>query len=1054
MKHAAADLNAAYRRRSFWLAVGVALAAGWLPAGTGAYSQEAAEKTTRVTSNQKSQNEQAAPAPPKRAGVQTQRQDRRKGGSPAPDSQGDQGAAPRPPIGPGPRVIKPGDLSIVPAAGGVRPAPPPGSDTARPGRSDSLFGKKGTPFSFDFRGSDIDNVLKLFSQASGMTIAKDPTLTGQVTIINPKQVTLDEAFKVLQSVLWVRGYSAVQKGNVLTIAALKDAIKTTQILNTDPSDPNKVDPRDQVMTQVIPLENVDADSLAKELQGLISTGANLIGSPETNSLVLTDTAGNVQRFIGLVDALDKASNKTELKIYPLKRAEASIIADMINNIYSKSGSGARPGGPQFPGQPPQPVPGGVPGQTGVRKPPVQALADTRTNSVLVVASQENQERIATDIIGRLDDDESNTLDTQIRKIKYADATTIANQVNQVLSNMHASPASGSSGNSSFYTRMFNTGSTGGDSSGTTQSSDPLGKVTADPRTNSVLITASPERMEKILQLIDRLDVFIPAETTTFVVPLKRANAQDVTAALGQAFGGNNNNGYTTNYINNFGGRGGNNNNNRRQPVNRRTNNSSVTGRSGRMAVPPGPPNPPDGDQQDPAAAGGPGGIPGVMTSNGFVPADNGDRQPAEESDTGTNKRTRQFPYDSGGFYGGGRYRGQGQGSAPQYGRDRQGNYVNLLQLYRNVNVTPSPGGDSIIVTTTPDNFEAVKKIIDELDVVQRQVMIEVIIAEVTLDSNQKLGWNLNATLQRLFRANNTLKGTINLPATDFGPVFSQNATGLQATITGVNYNSLVQALQSDSKIKVLSTPRIFTSNNQLGSINITRNIPYITSQDSGVFGGTTVSNTVQYLPVGFTLEVTPRITPDGQVTIEMFQSATDLLSFRTLGTGASALVAPEYNERQTDTVVTVQDAETVVIGGLIRESQTLNVDKVPVLSEIPLLGQFFRSRQKLRNNVELMVFLTPHVVSSVDEARQLTLKEGKGVIEQMPNITKQQPNLNMRNLKPEQPDAGVPGTEQSKSAPRPATGRKPDLRRKPTTGERPSVSPADSGSPALPPKRD
>ncbi len=985
MKRHEHELVAAYRRRALIAATGLALAAceitGLAPDAGAQTGKTAGKATLRVVPTARKKSGKSPLKP-----------------SVAPVSGGTAGAmrSAAPPI-----TILPNTAAVaaLPAGGGSAPG--------------------GTPFSFDFRSSDINNVLKFYAQMSNLTISTDQGLSGPVTIINPKPVTLDEAFKILQSVLIVRGFTALQNGNVLTIVPLDRAKGLTTVLGPTLSDTSsenggrrngtRPDSRNQVMTQVIPLENVDAEALAKELTPLINPGASLIGSPGTNALILTDTASNVQRFIELVDALDKTSTNSEMKVYPLRRAEASALADNINNLYKQITSRGRGAGPQ-PGQPP-PQPGQPSQQAG--RPAVVAVADQRTNAIIVVASPDNQQQVET-LISRLDGDDNNTLDTQIRKIKYASSVDVANLVNTVLSNMRGASSGGQSGGSPFQQRAFGGFGGGGGDQQSVTSSDPFGKVTADARTNSVLISASAEKMDKINTLIDEIDVDVPVETTTFVFPLKNAQADDVSYVLQQAFSTQNQRiGDTYNFGGGFGNsRGG---QQRRQPIQRRLGSQNNNGRAaiprGGRGVPPGPPNAPDdGDLlQDGATTGSamPDGVQGLMTPEGFVPTQGANARPNSDSD----EKTRQYYY--GGYGGRGQQRGLGQSGGPQYGRGRTGNYSNLLQLQNNVFVAPSPNGDSLIITTTPDNYEAVKQIIEALDVVPRQVMIEVIVAEVTLDADQKLGFTLGGNFARLFSGNNSGQAGVNLPSSGTSPgifpgIVDPVATGAQFLIKGANYSALLQALTTDNKVNVLSTPRVFTSNNAPAEIDITTNIPYITGQTNGFFT-TTVSNTVEYLPVGYILNVTPRITRQGLVTIDVQQEASDLLGFDILGTGASALRAPRVNDRVTDTSVTIQDGETVVIGGLIRDSRALNISKVPVLSEIPLIGQFFRSREVTRNKVELMIFMTPHVVNNVNEARDMTALQGAPVIKQIPDLSKQQPNLDPKRVrKPYAPYTIVP----------------------------------------------
>ena len=862
----------------------------------------------------------------------------------------------------------------------------------------------GTTFTFDFHGSDIDQVLKFFSNMSNLTITKDPGLTGPVTIINPKSVTLNEAFRILQSVLYVRGFTAIQSSGVLQILPFRGAKAVTGILNAGINEygPTLVDARNQFMTQVIPVENTDVSALARDLKELASPDASIIASTGTNTLIITDTASNVSRFIALVEALDKTSNKSELKIYSLVRSDASTITAIINDLYTKISPRGGGGQPGQPGQPPQP--NQAPASPG--RPTVVAVADPSTNSVLVVAAPSIQESIARDIIGKLDGDDNNRLETQTRKINYSDAQAIADLVNSVLSNQR--PGQGASQNPSLQSRIFGGGGFGGFGGGfggggggqVSSSSDPFGKIIADPRTNSVLITATKDRMDRINTLIDGLDKEVPFEPTTFVFQLKNAQAQDIAYSLGQAFGTSSSGLGQNNSFFSFGGGGNSSSNRTNGPSGLQGNTQRRQGTTtnpfgrgaGRNNFPPGPPNAPDqsGATEDPNIQnnGGsalPQGIQGVMTDQGFVPNEApGDQQTLAP-------RTRQGGFFGGGF-GGGRQR-LGQSSSPQFGPGRNGSYANLLQLQGNVFVTPSPTGDSVIITTLPGNYEAVRQIIEALDIVPRQVMIEVIVAEVTLSDDQKLGFSAGGNFIKLFNKNNTGQTQVNAQSGSSGTAFDPLAQGAQFVLNGTNYSALLQALTTDNKTKVLATPRVFASNNQQASINIVQKVPYGISTVSGL--SNFVITSPQFAQVGLQLQVTPRITRQGLVTIDVQQEADDLVRFQQIGTGPGSQNVPVVNQRSTDTEVTIQDGQTVVIGGLIRTNSSLNLTKIPILSDIPLIGQFFRSHEKTHDRTELMIFMTPHVINTVEEAKALALKEGAPLIKEIPELSQQQPNLTL-----------------------------------------------------------
>ncbi len=929
---------------------------------------------------------QAKQAQPKTGSAKPAKSRERKGRAGSPT----RAAKPRTrPVEQGVTAIKPAPTPQAPGQGAPPPGPA-GTSPALPDIAAMLRGTEGDPglVTMDFRGTDIANVLKFFALATNWQIVPDAALTGPVTIISPKQLTIDQAFTVLQSTLEVRGFvgQLEKRSNtaILKIVPLDRAVQTTGILRGPDGAATATpdDLRNQVITQVIPIENVDAANLARELQPLINKGANIVGSAGTNALVVTDTAGNVRRISELVQMLDKAASNNKITRFPLKRADATEVAASLNNLFRQvfnRGRGGQ-GQPNQPGMPPgmvmgpngQPMPAG----TGQERGAIVTVADVRTNSVIVAASEENTKRVE-QFITELDGTESAALKTRIVKMKAADAAEVADTINTVLSG--ASGASATRGGASFAQRVFGGFGGfggGGGQPGSVQSSDPFAKVVADQRTNSIIITATDERMKKIDELIEVLDVQVPQETTTFVMPLKNAQAPEMAAILGQAFGTSSGNfgGFNQGFggFNIFGQQAR--TNQRRTSTQRRQ-----TGRSA----------PIDGAGASRA------GVRGTLTATGFVP----DPDAADEQEGTDAPDSRQFIF--GGPFGG--FGGRGNFQTPQFGRGRTGSFVNLLQLRNNVGVVADPASNSLILTTTPDNLEELKKIIETLDVVPSQVMIEVIIAEANVEDTQKLGFQFDVKgVGKLFGSLINQTGSSNFPINNAGTtstnIDSAIVPGAQYGIQSSNYSALVQALQTDSRIRILSTPKVFTSNNQQGTIDITTRVPYVTSAYSG---GLNLGQSVNYdyLDLGITLDVTPRITADGMVTIDVVATSSELLGFDTMQSSvdsdgrSTSIQAPRYSNRETNTSVTTRDGEIVAIGGLMRESGGMSTHKVPLLGDIPLLGHLFRSTTKTTSKTELMLFLVPRVVTGESSARAVTQRAAAAVGKDVPQLLKNEPGL-------------------------------------------------------------
>jgi general secretion pathway protein D len=292
--------------------------------------------------------------------------------------------------------------------------------------------------------------------------------------------------------------------------------------------------------------------------------------------------------------------------------------------------------------------------------------------------------------------------------------------------------------------------------------------------------------------------------------------------------------------------------------------------------------------------------------------------------------------------------------------DEEGHIVNTRDITGKVNIQADPNTNSIVVVTQPSNMRMIKKVIEKLDVTAEQVVIETVIVEASLDKTTKLGVEYNF-IGNLFGGDGVGSQNFGLQtATAADPI-----RGLQYTLTGKDYKAFLNAVQTDTRFKVLDTPRIFTSNNVKAEINVSQRVPYPDGQQTTVTGP--VVTNVRFLDVGVVLNVTPRITANGQVTMDVIQSADDLQGFQTFGN----LTAPISNQRKATTTVTVQDGQTIVLGGIIQNTERNTVQKVPFLGDVPLLGNLFRSTTKVKGQTELMVFLTPHIVRTNADAQKI-----------------------------------------------------------------------------------
>jgi general secretion pathway protein D len=258
-----------------------------------------------------------------------------------------------------------------------------------------------------------------------------------------------------------------------------------------------------------------------------------------------------------------------------------------------------------------------------------------------------------------------------------------------------------------------------------------------------------------------------------------------------------------------------------------------------------------------------------------------------------------------------------------------------------------------LILATPADYDVIESAIRKLDVIPRQVLVEVMLAEVTLSDNFDFGvsWFLFG------RAGTTgrLQG-IGLPETPSGTVPPPSGDGS----TGV-----LQLIQRTATGDVRASPQIMVLDNQKAQIKVGDRISVQTQAQTGVSTGTGVLNSFQYLETGILLAVTPRINSGGLVTLEVNQEVS-------VPGDAPPNTNPPVNSRSAQTTVVVASGESIVMGGLIREDNGRATAGIPLLSKIPILGAAFGTQTFSRKRTELVLIITPRIVSDSAQAREVT----------------------------------------------------------------------------------
>lgn len=278
-------------------------------------------------------------------------------------------------------------------------------------------------------------------------------------------------------------------------------------------------------------------------------------------------------------------------------------------------------------------------------------------------------------------------------------------------------------------------------------------------------------------------------------------------------------------------------------------------------------------------------------------------------------------------------------------------------------IVPHLATNALLIRTAPPNFPLLRETIDSLDERPPQVLLEVLIAEIVLDSTTQFGidWSVAS-------------GDV---TTRFGPQrFADSALANVSdfllrvvTLNDVDVRAVLRALASKSRVRVISTPHILALNNEEARILVGSEVPFSQSTRTGL--DVVVDRIVQFRNVGTQLTVIPTINADGYVTFRILQEVSSL----TTQTIEAALNAPVITTREAQTSAIVKNGQTVVIGGLIGEEDNLIESGVPFLKDIPLLGLFFRNRTASRTRTEVAIFVTPHVVLNDQDAADLLERE-------------------------------------------------------------------------------
>ena len=311
-------------------------------------------------------------------------------------------------------------------------------------------------------------------------------------------------------------------------------------------------------------------------------------------------------------------------------------------------------------------------------------------------------------------------------------------------------------------------------------------------------------------------------------------------------------------------------------------------------------------------------------------------------------------------------------------------------------ISPDKSTNSLVIVASPADYRNLVQVVKQLDRKRKQVYVEAMIVEASIDRLQEIGskWRIIAEKngEPVFVSGfgqidtsaiqGIITGLTGLTTGGMGnfldiPVSTTDADGniKTTTLSVPGFAALFNLNEFKGAVNVLSTPQILTSDNKEAEIVVGENVPFISRKESEPSRPQSVFSTIERKDVGITLRLTPQIAEGDYVKLDIYQ---EISALKQESTVVVLTVGPTTTKRSTKTSVVVKDNQTVVIGGLMQEREEENINKIPLLGDIPLLGWLFKNKSVDKKKTNLLVFLTPHIVKEAEQLSKLTATKQTG----------------------------------------------------------------------------
>ncbi|MEK6798984.1 MAG: secretin N-terminal domain-containing protein [Planctomycetota bacterium] len=742
--------------------------------------------------------------------------------------------------------------------------------------------------------------------------------------------------------------------NALIVAASRDSMERVEDVL------KRLDVEAGPMTaifKVYPLNHASSGQLSQRIQELFDSRAEgekgartpvvILAEDASNSLVVSASRDDHGVVVSLLELLDRPSTLAKhFKIFPLRLAKAPTVAEKLDSLFKSQGEKA-----------------------GGRTDAIAIQPDERTNALVVWASPTQMVNIA-DVISRLDT-AAPAVEMMVKVIQLKQA--LAEDFAKLLEDSIIGEQGGKE-EQAVIVSFLEKAPDGKESLRKLLRQDI--RIKPDTRTNSLMVMAPTDSMDMLESMIHDFDRIRPVTSEIRLFPLLNADAKTMVDRLSEVFdvkdGGGEGQGPRQELV--FGDVSGEElatiGQQLRFAADTRTNTLIVAGAPVHLRM-----------------------VEDMVRYLDSLEADDRITEVYQAKFQDTSKLAEAVK----GFV-------EQEINVLGEGEDEESR---MRRIERQISVEsvgdPEKGSSNLLIGTSRRAYQRTMEMIQNLDRPEPQVMISVLIAEVTLTDNVDLGieiagQDLQFSEDAIVGPNGIIQGQDfdYVGGTSLG---ASNPLGFSFTITGEDFSFLFHALQGDNRLEVLSRPILLVRNGEEGNITIADKIPIVTG--SQVTTGGNVNTTTGREDAGIILTATPHISPDGYVTIGLEQEISNVGESIQL---SETVAQPIISERKVTTNVTVRDGETVVIGGLIQSRDGRSETKIPLLGDIPVLGALFRTTSDSTTKTELMVVLTVDILRTDEDRRRMSVEQRDKFI--LPDSIRRSPLLEGLRIKPEEEGLG------------------------------------------------